>query len=61
MQIPTVKHWMEVGDSYGQVRRRNEGPEGDGNPQQDQESQLTWNSQISQKLIYQSKKTHGLQ
>jgi hypothetical protein len=31
MQIPTVKHWVEVGDSYGRVGGRTEGPERDGN------------------------------
>ena len=31
-QIPTDKHWMEVGDACGKVRGRIEGIEGDGNP-----------------------------
>ena len=32
MQIPTVKHGMEVRDSYRRVRSRMEGTEGDYNP-----------------------------
>jgi hypothetical protein len=32
MQIPTDKHWMEVRDPCGRVRRRIEGPQGDDNP-----------------------------
>ena len=32
MQILTAKHWTEVGDPYGRVRRRIEGTEGDGSP-----------------------------
>jgi hypothetical protein len=31
MQILTSNHWTEVGDSYGRVRERVEGVEGDGN------------------------------
>jgi hypothetical protein len=31
MQIPTEKHWIEVEDSYGRVRRRIEDHEGDRN------------------------------
>jgi hypothetical protein len=29
MQIPIAKHWMELGDLYGRLGARNEGPEGD--------------------------------
>ena len=32
MQIPTVKHWIEVGNLYRRVRRIIEGLEGDGSP-----------------------------
>ena len=32
MQILTGKHWTEVRDSYGRVRGRIEGAEGDCNP-----------------------------
>ena len=32
MQILTANHWTEVADSYGRVRGRTEGAEGDGNP-----------------------------
>ena len=32
MKILTVKHWAEVGGSYGRIRRRIEGLLGDGNP-----------------------------
>jgi hypothetical protein len=32
MQIITTNHWIKVGDSYGRVRARIEGIEGDGNP-----------------------------
>jgi hypothetical protein len=31
MQILTVKHYTEVGDTYGRVRGRIEGTKGDGN------------------------------
>jgi hypothetical protein len=31
MQIPTAKHWTEIGDSYGRVEGRIEDPEGDRN------------------------------
>jgi hypothetical protein len=32
MQIPTAKHWTDVGDPHGRVKGRIEGTEGDGNP-----------------------------
>jgi hypothetical protein len=32
MKIPTDKHCKEVGDTYGKVRGRIDGPQGDGNP-----------------------------
>ena len=31
MQIPTAKYWMNIGDSYGRVSGRVEGPEDDRN------------------------------
>jgi hypothetical protein len=56
MQIPIAKHWTEVRDSYGRVRGRIEGPEGDGNPTGDQQSHLIWTSGSSQRLRH--KRTH---
>ena len=32
MRIPTYKHWAEIGNLFGRVRERIEGPQGDGNP-----------------------------
>jgi hypothetical protein len=32
MQLPTAKHKTEVRNSYGRIRGRVEGPEGDGDP-----------------------------
>jgi hypothetical protein len=40
IQIPTVKHWMELRVSYERVGARIEGPEGDGNLQENQQIQL---------------------
>jgi hypothetical protein len=46
---------MEFRDSYGRVGGRIEGPEGDGNPTGDQQSQLTQTSRSSQRLRHKPK------
>jgi hypothetical protein len=37
----TVKHWMELGDSYGRIGGKIVAPRGIETPQEDQQSQLT--------------------
>ena len=60
MKRLTAKHWMELEDSYGRVGGRTEGPKQIGTLQEDQQSQLTWTLEDSQKLNHQPKNTHWL-
>jgi hypothetical protein len=41
MQTLTANLWTELRDSYGRVRGRAEGSEGNGNPIEEQQYQLT--------------------
>jgi hypothetical protein len=51
MQISIAKHWMYLGDSYGKVGERIEGPRGDRNST----GRLTGTFGDSQRLNYQPK------
>jgi hypothetical protein len=42
MQTPTVKQWMELGNTYGKIGGRIATWKGIGTPQEDKQSQLTW-------------------
>jgi hypothetical protein len=42
MQTPTVKQWIELGDSHGRIGGRIVAPRGIETPQKDQWSKLTW-------------------
>ena len=52
---------MNVEDSYEELGEGLKALQGMGIPQEDQQSQLTWTSGISQKLIHQPENTHGLE
>lgn len=53
IEIPTAKHWTEVGDSYERVVKSIKGPERDGNVQKVEWNQLNWTAGSSQSLSYQ--------
>jgi hypothetical protein len=53
----TTNHWIEVGDSYGRVRRRIEGSEGDSIPIGRPTVLTNLAPGISQRLSHQPKNT----
>jgi hypothetical protein len=59
MQRTTVKHWMDLGDSYGRVRGRIEGPEGDRKSTGRSTESTNLDPWGSQKLNYYPKSTQG--
>ena len=61
MQTPTAKHWMELGDSYGRVGVRTEGPEGDGNPTGGPTESTSLDLYELQRRRHQSKDAHRLE
>jgi hypothetical protein len=60
MQILTVNHWTELGDSYRRVRERTIGAEGDCKLIGRRTISINWTPQRFQKLSYQSMSIHGL-
>ena len=61
MQIPTDNHWAEVKNSYGRVGGRLKALKGIETLREDQQNQLTWTSESSQKLSHQPKNTNRLE
>jgi hypothetical protein len=42
MQIPTVKHWIDIGDFYARVPKGLKALKGLATPQEDERIQKTW-------------------
>jgi hypothetical protein len=60
MQTPTTKQWMKLGDCYGRIRGRFEGPEGDRNSKGRPTESTNLDPWGSQNLNHQPKNIHRL-